>query len=377
MSKRVIIAMSDTGGGHRAVSKAVGESLQRLGGLEEPPIVDLFAFGEKRTLADRMTRLYGPLIRTSPAAYGVVYHLSAVPALYNFMYVLNKKSVVHRARRILRHYKPDAVVSIHALVTRPFIDAARIEHVDIPAIVVVPDMVTIHRTWVEQGVKHYTAPTPSVVGYLERWGVSPSKITLTGLPVDRRFHDGRDGSDVRARLGLSRERLTVLLVAGGEGSGNLPETVRAIDGARLNLQLIVVCGKNKRAEQELIANPPSIPTKIVGFTSDMPSMIAASDIVISKGGPQTIAECLASGKPVLVTQLLPGQEKGNDLYVQENGAGFRVENRTKLIQVLSRLSADPDERARLAAAAQRLGQPDAADKVAGVILDLIGAIPRS
>ena len=77
MSKRVIIAMSDTGGGHRAVSKAVSESLQRLGGLDKPPIVDLFAYGPNRLTVDRMTRLYGPLIRRSPAAIAEACHCRA------------------------------------------------------------------------------------------------------------------------------------------------------------------------------------------------------------------------------------------------------------------------------------------------------------
>ena len=75
---RVLIAMSDTGGGHRAVSTAIQGALRRLyGDAVESTIVDVFALG-RRSLVDSSTRLYSPMLRHAPWLYGLVYHFSVV-----------------------------------------------------------------------------------------------------------------------------------------------------------------------------------------------------------------------------------------------------------------------------------------------------------
>jgi len=73
---RILIAMSDTGGGHRAISSAIQGALRRLYGIAaEVVISDVFALGH-RSIFDASTRLYSPMLRHAPWLYGLVYHLS-------------------------------------------------------------------------------------------------------------------------------------------------------------------------------------------------------------------------------------------------------------------------------------------------------------
>ncbi|MCS7003236.1 MAG: glycosyltransferase, partial [Dehalococcoidia bacterium] len=139
------------------------------------------------------------------------------------------------------------------------------------------------------------------------------------------------------------------------------------DEAALPLQLIVVCGRNERARRRLSATPLQTPTRVFGFVTNMPDLVSAADVVVTKGGPQSIMECLTAGRPVIVTDVLPGQERGNDRYVERHGAGYAARKPDRIIGHLQRLATDPIERARVADGARRLGQPHAADAVAQVI----------
>lgn len=364
----ILLMMSDTGGGHRAVCRSLVEAFETIDPAIEAPIVDLFALGARRRLVDRLIRSYGPLVRRAPWLYGLVYHATDRRAVFDAIANAADAVLVRRGRWLLRRYQPEVVVAVHALVIRPLLKALRAEGRPTPLAVVIPDLVRFHRSWVTAGVRRYTAPTPEGADLLSAYGVPAEQIVLTGIPVGRAFATPSDPAQLRVALGLDPGRLTVLVVGGGEGTGNLPALVNAIDQAGLPVQLIVVTGRNQRAKAAIDALPLYTPTKVFGFVTNMPDLIKASDIVVSKGGPQSIVECLAAGKPILVTQVLPGQEEGNDEWVERHGAGYRTRTLAQVVQALRKLTHQPDELARLAAGARRLGRPDAAARVAEVIL---------
>lgn len=57
---------------------------------------------------------------------------------------------------------------------------------------------------------------------------------------------------------------------------------------------------------------------IKGFVDNMPEWMTASDMIISKAGPGTIAESLICGLPVLLNGFVPCQEEGNVPFVLNN-----------------------------------------------------------
>lgn len=59
-----------------------------------------------------------------------------------------------------------------------------------------------------------------------------------------------------------------------------------------------------------------------GFVHNMPEWMSASDMIITKAGPGTIAESLICGLPVLLNAFIPCQEEGNVTYVLDNKVGW-------------------------------------------------------
>ncbi|MCS6801920.1 MAG: glycosyltransferase [Chloroflexota bacterium] len=364
----ILLMMSDTGGGHRAVCRALVEAFEAIDPAIDAPIVDLFALGKRRRFVDRLIHSYGTVIRAAPWLYGLAYHLTNRPALFERIATANEAVLVRRGRVLLRRYQPDVIVSVHALVIRPMVKAAQAEGVATPMVVVIPDLVRFHCSWVRGEVERYTAPTPEGADLLVTYGVPRDRIVLTGIPVGRAFATPSDPRQLRVALGLDPTRLTVLVIGGGEGTGNLPALVNVIDQAGLPIQLLVVTGRNQRAKAAIDSLPLFTPAKVFGFAHNMPDLIKASDIVVSKGGPQSIVECLAAGRPLLITHVLPGQEEGNDEWVERHGAGYRTRTPAQVVQALRKLTQQPAELARLTEGARRLGRPDAARRAAEVIL---------
>lgn len=365
---RVLILSANAGGGHRAVSRAVGQALQRLGA--EVTVADLFGPGPP-SLLDPVVRLYGPMIRLAPAIYGGVYHLSDHPLVYEALIGQTRIRFRRRLRELIASQRPAAIVSAYPVYNRALLDTLKGLGDPAPAVALVTELVTVHRSWAERGFSRWSVATSAVQDALIRLGVSPGRVACPGLPVDERF--GRVAAtprEVRVRLGLDPDRPAVLVVGGAEGAGRLERLVPALAAASPESQLMVVCGNNRRARAQLEGLPLYAPAVIYGFVENMPELMHAADIVLTKGGPQTIAETLASGRPIVVFDSLPGQEEGNAEFVERHGAGVDGRSLSQALKAVRRLVARPEERAAMAARARALARPHAAQATAEAVLGI-------
>jgi 1,2-diacylglycerol 3-beta-galactosyltransferase len=59
---------------------------------------------------------------------------------------------------------------------------------------------------------------------------------------------------------------------------------------------------------------------ILGFRNDVPELMRAADLLVTKAGPGTLAEASVAEVPVVVYDYVPGQERGNLDWVRTNGS---------------------------------------------------------
>ena len=115
----------------------------------------------------------------------------------------------------------------------------------------------------------------------------------------------------------------------------------------------------------------------------MPEFMRASDLIIAKAGGLIVTESMASGLPMILIDVIPGQESGNAEFVQEGKAGFLAENEIEFIEVLSHLFFD-DQAGLIKAKenAKAIGKPTSAMQIAKLIINQLEAddfarIPKS
>jgi 1,2-diacylglycerol 3-beta-galactosyltransferase len=330
---------------------------------------DLFV-ETKPGLAYRITRLYPLVVRRLPAVYRATFHLTNHPAVYRPIVRVLGGRTRQRARALLASYQPDVVLSSHSLCSMALLDV-RDGLGRPPVLSMTAEFVTVHTSWVDQRIDGFMAASEEAVKSLRRHGAPLERIRRTGLPVGPRFGRVTDSpASIRLALGLEPDRFTVLVTGGGEGFGPLDQLVGAIDASDLHAQLVVVCGRNEMLRARLESRRYRRPVRILGFVDNMPELLHASSVLVGKGGPTTIAETLTAGRPLLVTSVVPGQEEGNDWWIEQIGAGLYTPTSDRLLRALSRLEGDPAYVAELSVRAQAHSFADAADSVASWALEL-------
>ena len=88
-----------------------------------------------------------------------------------------------------------------------------------------------------------------------------------------------------------------------------------------SIDVHLVCGKNEELKRKLEAQNFGENIHLHGFVSNLPEMLAASDMALIKASPTVLMEALTVGAYVLLYDFVPGQEYPNVRFVQENGLG--------------------------------------------------------
>ncbi len=323
MSKRVLILMSDTGGGHRAAAEAIREALYIRHGpdMAQVELVDVFREYSPPPLK-YMPEFYPWWINHNKSSWGTGYNLSntrrRAHILSNTMYATIERGL----KRMFREHPADVVVSVHSVLTRPAMRALTRFDQRPPFMAVVTDLVSTHHFWYDKRCERCLVPTDAAYERGLESGLAPGQLRNTGLPVHPHFVRGlKDKAEARQMLGWRQDLPTVLLVGGGEGMGPIYKTARAIDAQNLRCQLIVIAGHNKQLKADLEACHWNQPTRIYPFMKDMPTVMAAADILVTKAGPATITEACIAGVPMILYDAIPGQETGNVEYVVSHNVG--------------------------------------------------------
>lgn len=320
-----------------------------------------------------LVSLYPLLIRRAPGLWGALYHTANTQLAFAGLLATLGRGVRRALRRRLEEEDFDLVLSVHPLLNHVALQAAEGGGRPRGLVVVVTDLVECHRGWACPGADLVVAPTEPARRSLIRLGVPPPKVQVLGLPVGAGFRPPRPGEKqlVRRRLRLAESRPLVLVVGGGEGFGPILEQVRALAAEEHPWQLAVVCGRNRRLQDRLARLPLATPTLLLGFVDDMPELMRAADLLVTKAGPGAIAEAAASGLPLILTGYLPGQETPNVRFVTAAGAGVFAPRPTQLPGLAHKLLAGGGVQARvMGERALALARPAAAEKIARQCLRL-------
>jgi 1,2-diacylglycerol 3-beta-galactosyltransferase len=361
---KILVLFSDTGGGHRSAAQAVLEALEsKHGGEFEVDMVDVF-----RTYApyplNRMPELYPQMVKL-PALYRLGYRMVDGRNRARMMMDTLWPWVRPASRQLVHEHQADLILNVHPLFNSPMIRALGRHRP--PFITVVTDLVTTPIFWYHHRVDVCVVPTEEARRRALRSGMLPEQVKLLGLPVGKLFGTPVDKMELRTQLDWPKDRPMVFLIGGGEGMGPIFETARAIAYGNPECGLAVVAGRNEKLKTNLEKSNWGIPIRVYGFAENMPDLMRAADILVTKAGPGTICEALNAGLPMVLYSRIPGQEEGNVRFVVEEGAGRWAPGANRTAQAVRRWIVHPELRARAAQACLRISFPNAADDIADLI----------
>ncbi len=380
--KRILILMTDSGGGHRASAEALRMAFEeRYGDRFQVDIVDLWINHTPWPL-NQIPKTYRFMVNDTPRLWKFLYGMGENPKATEQAMDAVYPWIRGAIARVFLAYNPDLVISVHPLLQHiPLRVLAQLKR-RIPFVTVVTDLSTIPASWFNPHVTRCFVASERACQQGLRRGMDPAQMRSLGLPIRPIF--GREKvakAELRGKLGMAPDLPAALLVGGGEGMGPVAEVARCL-ATRLAAetasqqvpmgQLVVICGRNRKLEQELKGQPWPIPTTIQGFVGNMNEWMAACDCVVTKAGPGTIAEALACGLPLLLFSYIAGQEEGNVPYVIANGVGCYCEDPKLIAEIVSRwFGPGREEMDAMAQRARALGRPQAAFQIVEEIVNLL------
>jgi len=368
---RVLVVTGSAGHGHVRAAKAVLASMRARHPALETDYLDAL----ERT-PWWYERLYGR---------GYVRLVDRHPLIWRWMYESEDKEPGALGRaltvvagkgvlRAVRASRPDLVLCTHFLAPELLAREARAGRLAAPVHVVVTDH-DCHRCWWQPEVEAYYVSSDLVKARLcYRYGVPPERVHVTGIPIAPDFVRPRDLVATRGRYGLDPARPTVLFLSGGFAAGPFARALLGIWADRPDVQVIAACGTNARLRRalETLPRPVGGILHALGFTDDVPDLMAVADLVVSKSGGLTTSEAMAVGKPLVVSSAIAGQEERNADAVVAAGAGVKALTPEEVRWHVVRLVSRPDELRATAARARAFGRPHAADDIADRVADRLG-----
>jgi len=360
---KVLVLSASAGAGHVRAAQALERAFLERGVAREVRHVDALELTNK-VFQRLYSKLYIEMVNTAPVLLGCLYDYLDTPWEKERRRLLLDKLNTRKLVRMLSEYDPDAVVCTHFLPAEIISWLRAKQRFARPLGIVVTDF-DVHAMWLCRHYEAYFVALDETRAHLEKLGVPPEKIAVTGIPIDPVFSQMKDKHAARERLGLDPGRTTLLLSAGGFGVGPIEHLITSISEARQPLQIVAICGRNAEARsrvEALAARESSSAHRIhvVGFTTEMDEYMSAADLLIGKPGGLTTSEALAKGLVMVIVNPIPGQEERNSDHLLEQGVALRCNNLPILGYKLDRLLSDPSRLAAMRRNVQRLARPHAA-----------------
>jgi 1,2-diacylglycerol 3-beta-galactosyltransferase len=380
---RFLFLFSDTGGGHRAGAEAVREAL-----------LHLYDTDVRIDLVDVFKELGRWPFRNIPRWYPYMVGLGGIPWHIGYRLTNGRRrvrAITHLAwpytaracKRLLQSHPADVIVSFHAVPNYILAMARRRTRPSVPLATVTLDLVTVHAAWFAGGHDLYIVPTEEARDRAERWCAAPHRLEVIGMPTRRRFAEAADLSqeEARARLELPQQRPLVLFIGGGEGMGPLAQVVQAVMERQPAAHLAAITGRNLQLYTALSSLQSGSSLQVEGFVHEMEVWMRAADLIVTKAGPNTLAETFIAGRPLILYSAIPGQETGNVDYVVKHGAGIWAPQPEKSAEAVLALLNSPERRREMGQQARSLARPQAAATIAQNLYRLgmhrCSGLPRS
>lgn len=373
MPKKVMITWGPVGGGHQSGMQALSEALADLDPEVVVRSVNVLSSEVSHFPITAFPRMWPIVSGHMTGLWRAFYFSTNKRSRFEFFERLGQPLGRAGFKKIVQQERPDVIVSVLPYVGNTACRVLKELGLQRPVGIVVLDLVTIHQAWLSRMASWYALPTEEAWQVVASEGIDPAKLHICGMPLRKNFWD--EPSDLRAlrqSLGLPETSPVILLARGADGFGHFDDLVTALLDSEPHPHVVVVTGRNKRMRERLSRKTRGRSCTVLGYVTNMADWMWASDVLVTKAGPNTIAEAVRCGLPIVLTGAIAGQEEGNVTFVQENGLGLVAKRPQEIVDAVSRLLTDPALVEAIRSAMKRVHRPRAAHEIARLILESIG-----
>jgi processive 1,2-diacylglycerol beta-glucosyltransferase len=360
--KKILILTAGFGEGHNSAARGIRDALTQISPESSVKCRDLFAeaFG---VINEIVRRAYVFGINRAPHIWSDIYSwIDQYPDFHRGLRWFSRART--RLAQIVEHDRPDIIVSVFM----PY--AHFLDELYGPAngsnprrIVCVTDSITINSIWYRCSSDYFLLANEQTADVVANAGVDRALLRVFGFPVSPRF------AELPVRSSGPPWRILQMINAGQGLAVGLTPWLVGIP----NTQLTVTVGRDEKLQRkvELIRDASAQKFTIIGWTTELPQLLASHHILVSKAGGATVQETIAAACPIIINQIVPGQEEGNAQLITQTNSGAVGLTNDEVMATLTRAFADDGSLLReWSANIAKISRPAASLEIAKFLLNL-------
>lgn len=313
-STDILILTASFGSGHLSVATGIKENIQKIDATINIKIIDAY-----QILIPRISKViydgYDILVRKGPRIYNYFYYKDNEKPKSNLNRFPNKY-LINKLKNYIIDINPQLIISTFPVISQYLSTLREINGISIPFITCVTDVVNGWE-WITPNSDIYFVATKHNKSEMLKMGIEDEKIFVTGIPLKKEFLELQS-----PLINISLPKGHMLLMIMGGSMGLIPDDekfyhwINDLD----NTTTIVLTGKNDNLYKSIskLALENVVPLK---YTNQVASLMAQSDLLISKAGGITLFEAIASELPFIVYKPELGQEIENAKFIYQESIG--------------------------------------------------------
>ena len=334
--KRILILTAAFGEGHNSAARGIRQGLAEVAGRDvQVELHDLFSetYGPPN---DWARNLYLALINQWPRGWARVYRwLDRQQSFAGDFRIFF--SVKKRFRALLAEFRPEVIVSVYPAYSHILDEMLAAGDVTCgKRVVVITDSLSVNAIWFQCTADYFLLPNEPSAAVLHNAGIPLEKTRTFGFPVSPEFAER--GAARPPPSSANGRRVLYLINARKSTAAELAHRLAAIP----QIQLTVAVGRDRRLRKavERMRSLSMRPFDVVGWSEELPRLLRASHLLISKAGGATVQEAIAATCPMIVNHVIPGQEEGNARYLVQTNCGSIAVTDDAVVEAVQSVFAD-------------------------------------
>ena len=352
MKKRILLTYMESGMGHITSIKSISDALKKLndGSLElidsyimqedkNPTLIKFNNFIIHQTKQTNKIKGYGAFVFT------VLEILGKQKFMIGVHHTLFRRALFETLKAIDK-YKPDVIVSTHYFMTLCAIEYKKKYNKNCIVVTYNPDN-NIHAWWDNRAGLFIVNNPEAYQEAIKRRHFNPDDVKLVYFTArDEIISAHQDKMKYREKYGIPKDKFCVIIADGAYASANAKAVCEELLKTNLPITIIMLAGKNeevynhfKNLEDKVCDN---ITLMTFAFTPQAYELYCASDLFITKAGPNAILDSVFMNTPIIVDYYAHPIEKATTkLFVDKFKCGLAIYKPKKIRKKIEEFIQNP------------------------------------
>jgi UDP-N-acetylglucosamine:LPS N-acetylglucosamine transferase len=352
---KIAIVYSDAASGHRSAAAALQKVLQSRNPHCQVRMINITDIFDHHPV-------FGKIVRTTINYFN---RQLKSDRMFNLRRLINGSLLSHdlvgpkgiqKIAGFWNTFPPDIIISVTPMYNPVLYGSAMQVNPGVKCITIPVDLEEVRsRYWFTPKVEqYYLNATEALQRQAAKAGISEHyRFRISGMPVDESAYDPvpPDRNAQLRSIGLNPNWPVGFLSFGAQGTRNVLDITRALAKKHTRLNLIIMCGKNKKLFKQITALKLPFPTAVYSYLPQTPlQLLHLCDFAIGKPGAMTITESLITNTP-LIAQKSKGLrliQKCNEEWLTQTGTGIVAAKPENIAAAVTEIVNNPEYKEQMA-----------------------------